>query len=82
MHQLIEIERAGDKFGRFCVTVGVGNTAYHAVVYTYKKEDEIFLIYKKIQMGSVSKSYMRKGLLIYEEMRKYLTKNEETISHI
>jgi hypothetical protein len=24
-------------------------------------------------MGSVAKSYMRKGFLIYEEMRKYLT---------
>ncbi len=23
-------------------------------------------------MGSVAKSYMRKGFLIYEEMRKYL----------
>jgi hypothetical protein len=24
-------------------------------------------------MGAVTKSYMRKGFLIYEEMRKYLT---------
>ncbi len=24
-------------------------------------------------MGAVAKSYMRKGFLIYEEMRKYLT---------
>jgi hypothetical protein len=24
-------------------------------------------------MGTVAKSYMRKGFLIYEEMRKYLT---------
>jgi hypothetical protein len=44
--------------------------------YTDKKENEIFLIYKKIQMGAVSKSYMRKGFLNYEEMRKYLTKYE------
>ncbi len=31
------------------------------------------LIFKEIQMGSGSgaKSYMRKGFLIYEEMRKY-----------
>jgi hypothetical protein len=29
--------------------------------------------YKEIQMGAVAKSYMRKGILIYEEMRKYLT---------
>jgi hypothetical protein len=37
-----------------------------------KKDNEIFLIYKKIQSGSGAKSYMRKGFLIYEEMRKYL----------
>jgi hypothetical protein len=33
-------------------------------------------------MGSVAKSYMRKGFLIYEEMRKYLTIYEETASHL
>jgi hypothetical protein len=38
-----------------------------------KKENKIFLVYKEIQMRSVAKSYMRKGFLIYEEMRKYLT---------
>jgi hypothetical protein len=36
-----------------------------------KKENKIFLIYKEIQIGAVSKSYMRKGFLIYEEMIKY-----------
>jgi hypothetical protein len=36
-----------------------------------KKENEIFLIYKEIPSGAVAKSYMRKGFLIYEEMRKY-----------
>ncbi len=41
--------------------------------YTDKKENEIFLIYKEIQMRSFAKSYMRKGFLIYEEMRKYLS---------
>jgi hypothetical protein len=50
--------------------------------YTDKKENEIFLIYKEIQMGSVAKSYMRKGFLIYDEMRKYLTIFEEAVSHI
>ncbi len=30
-------------------------------------------------MGSGAKSYMRKGFLIYEEMRKYLTINEEAV---
>jgi hypothetical protein len=33
-------------------------------------------------MGSVAKSFMRKGCLIYEEMRKYLTIYEEVVSHI
>ncbi len=32
-------------------------------------------------MGSVAKSYMRKGFLTYEEMRKYLTIYEEAVSH-
>jgi hypothetical protein len=32
--------------------------------YTDKKENEIFLIYKEIKMGSVAKSYMMKGFLI------------------
>ncbi len=34
-------------------------------------------------MGSVAKSYLRKGLLIYEEIRKYLViYNEEAVSHM
>jgi hypothetical protein len=37
---------------------------------TDKKENKIFLICMEIHMGSVAKSYMRKGFLIYEEMRK------------
>jgi hypothetical protein len=52
---------------------------------TDKKEIKIFLIYKEIQMGgSVAKSYMRKGFVIYEEMRKYLTINmyKKAGSHI
>jgi hypothetical protein len=39
------------------------------ITYTDKKENKIFLIYKEIQSGAVAKSYMRKGFLIYEEMR-------------
>ena len=46
-----------------------GNIKYMS--YTDKKENKIFLIYKEIQMGAVGKSFMRKGFLIYEEMRKY-----------
>jgi hypothetical protein len=30
-------------------------------------------------MGAVAKSYMRKGFLIYEEMRKYLTRYEKGV---
>jgi hypothetical protein len=33
-------------------------------------------------MGAVAKSYMRRGFLIHEEMRKYLTIYEEAIGHI
>ncbi len=33
-------------------------------------------------MGSVAKSYMRKGFLIYEKMRKYFTIYGEAVSHI
>jgi hypothetical protein len=40
-------------------------------LYTEKKCHKIFLIYREIQSGAVAKSYMRKGFLIYEEMRKY-----------
>jgi hypothetical protein len=52
--------------------------------YTDKKEKKIFLIFvcKEIQIGAVAKSYMRKGFLIYEEMRKYLVIYEEAVSHI
>jgi hypothetical protein len=35
-------------------------------VYTDKKENKIFLIYKDIQKGAVAKSYMTNGLLIYD----------------
>jgi hypothetical protein len=50
---------------------------------TDKKEKKIFLIYKEVQIGSVAKSYMRRGILIYEEMRKYLTTiYEEAVSHL
>jgi hypothetical protein len=33
-------------------------------------------------MGAVAKSYMGKGLLICEEMRKYLALYAEAVSHI
>ncbi len=53
--------------------------------YTVKKENQNFphiCIRKFNAVGSVAKSYMRKGFLIYEEMLKYLiTIFEETVSH-
>ncbi len=52
------------------------------VLYTDKKENKIFLIYKEIQKGAVAKTYMRKGFLIYKEMHKYLVIYEESVSHI
>ena len=36
--------------------------------FTDRKENQIFLIYKKIQGGAVAKSYMTNGLLIYGEI--------------
>ncbi len=38
-------------------------------------------MYKEFQMGPGAKSYMRKGISIYEEMRKYFTIYEEAVSH-
>jgi hypothetical protein len=42
---------------------------------------EHFHIYREIQMGSGAKSNMRKGFIIYEEMRDYLVIVEEVGSH-
>jgi hypothetical protein len=52
--------------------------------YTDKKEKKIILTYKENKMGSGAKSYMKKGFLIYEELRKYLVIYEEVVtgSHI
>jgi hypothetical protein len=49
--------------------------------YTDKKEKKIFLIYKEIQIGAVAKLYLRKGFIIYEEMRNYFPIHEEAVSH-
>jgi hypothetical protein len=49
---------------------------------TDKKENQIFLIHKEIQSGAIAKSYMRKGFLIYEEIRKYFPIYEQAVSHI
>jgi hypothetical protein len=47
-------------------------TVQHNIVALIKKKIK-FSYYKETQNGEVAKSYMRKGFLIYEEMRKYLT---------
>jgi hypothetical protein len=39
--------------------------------YNDKTDNKTFLIYKEIQMGSGTKSYVRKSFLIYEKMRKF-----------
>ncbi len=36
------------------------------VLYTDRKENKIFFIYKEIQKGAVAKSYKTNGLLIYD----------------
>jgi hypothetical protein len=35
------------------------------MAYTDKKENQIFLIYKDIQNGTVAKSYMTNSLIVY-----------------
>jgi hypothetical protein len=52
------------------------------IQYTDEKENQIFLIYREIHRGIVAKSYMRKGFLIYEEMRKYFPRYDDAVSHI
>jgi hypothetical protein len=51
-------------------------------LFTVIKGNKIFLVYKEIQMGSVAKSYMRKGFLMYEETHRYLVMYDEAFSHI
>jgi hypothetical protein len=62
---------------------GPMDDSYKALLkYTDKKENQIFLLCKEIQIRAVAKLYMRKGFLIYEEMRKYFPIYEEAVSHI
>jgi hypothetical protein len=50
------------------------------VHHTDKKENQIFLIYKEnSEWTAVAKLSMRKGFLIYEEMRKYFPIYEEAV---
>jgi hypothetical protein len=65
-------------------TVGRKPFAWLAVFVscTDKKGNKSFLIFKEIQLGSGAKSYMRKGFLIYEVMRKFFPIYEEAVSYI
>jgi hypothetical protein len=51
-------------FGRSIICPDGPVNKYIFAKYTYKKENKIFLIYKKIQKGAVAKSYLTIGLLI------------------
>jgi hypothetical protein len=70
-----------DRVWKLLVTTISSRTEFF-VKYTDKKENQLFLICKEIQNGAVAKSYMRKGFLIYEEMRKYFPIWEEAVSHM
>jgi hypothetical protein len=54
----------------------------HVSFRTEKKEKKIFLKYKEIQSGAVAKSFMRKGFLINEDMRKYFPIYKGAVIHI
>ncbi len=71
-----------NKFWSLSLWRGNSNFNHSCRCHTDKKENKIFLIYKEIQSGAVAKSYMRKGFLIYEEIRKYFPIYGEAVSHI
>ena len=52
------------------------------LLYTDKKANQNFTIFKEIQSGAVAKSYMRKGFPIYEEMGKYFLIYKEVILYM
>ncbi len=54
--------------------------SFFSLIYTDKTENQLLLIYKKIQNGAVAMSYMSKCSLSCEEMHKYLTLYEESVN--
>ncbi len=50
--------------------VQIAELIYCCWLRTDKREKKIFLMYKEIQSGTVAKSYVMKGFLIYEEIKK------------
>jgi hypothetical protein len=61
---------------------GVCSPVHQLCCHVTQKENKIFLIFKENQSGAVAKSYMRKGFVIYEEMRKYFPIYKKAVSHI
>ncbi len=57
-------------------------TPFTSTGYTDKKENQNFPIYKEIQNGSVAKSYITNGLLIYGEIFPHFLIYWETLPHI
>jgi hypothetical protein len=52
------------------------------VLYTDKKENQIFLIYMEFQNGAVAKSYLTNGLLIYGEIFAHFLAYYDALPHI
>ncbi len=65
----------------YSLLTGVGERGGAKSYYTDKKENQIFLIYKEIHSEAVAKLFMKKGVLIYVEMRKYFPIYEKAVSH-
>ncbi len=80
IQQSRQAEDRGDIRRRTGATRDTGVQGCYRGICTDKKENNIFLLYKEIQMGAVAKSYMMRGVLLYEEMRKYLVILEEAVS--
>jgi hypothetical protein len=57
-------------------------TTLHSVRALIQKKIKFSSYIRKFQSGAVAKSYMRKGFLIFEEMRKYFPIYEEAVGHI
>ncbi len=55
--------KIGESMQNICELLKIGES-----MHTDKKENQIFLICREIQSGTVAKSYMTNGLLIYGEI--------------
>jgi hypothetical protein len=77
----IHVSQAGSQVecGQPAVVIPPGHLGSRYIS-TLKKKVSSYI--RKFRSGAVAKSYMRKGFLIYEEMRKYSPIYEEAVSHI